>query len=308
MAEDFPVRIDKRLMRRAFERAADTYDQASPLQREVGQRLLERLELVRLAPTLVLDVGCGTGVGSRALAQRYPKARVLGLDIATAMLRVARLGDPWWRRTFAGIAGGNVPTYVGGDLEHLPLPESSVQLLCSNLALQWSNDLAAAFAEFRRVLAPGGLLMFSTFGPDTLRELRQAFAGLDGYTHVNRFMDMHDIGDELAYAGFATPVVDMEYITLTYADLMGLLRELKAIGAHNVTSGRGHGLMGKNAWRAMLGNYEKLRRDGRLPATYEVIYGHAWVNEKMPMSPTTTDDGRQVIQWKIQARQMGLRR
>jgi malonyl-CoA O-methyltransferase len=305
MAEDFPVRIDKRQMRRAFERAASTYDAAALLQREVGQRLLERLDLVKLAPTLALDVGCGTGFASRALAQRYPQAQVVGFDIAPAMLHVARQVEPWWRRKLPFL-GGNLPAYIGGDLERLPLPDSSVQLLCSNLALQWSNDLSVAFAEFRRVLAPGGLLMFSTFGPDTLRELRQAFAGLDGHTHVNRFMDMHDIGDALAYAGFATPVVDMEFITLTYTDLMGLLRELKAIGAHNVTSGRGHGLMGKKAWRAMLQNYEKLRRDGRLPATYEVIYGHAWVNEKAPKS-TPSSDGRQVIQLKIQARQMGLR-
>lgn len=306
MAEDFPVRIDKRLMRRAFERAASTYDSAALLQREVGQRLLERLDLVKLAPALVLDAGCGTGAGSRALARRYPRARVVGLDIAPAMLRVARQADPWWRRKLPFVAG-NIPAYIGADLERLPLPDSGAQLLCSNLALQWSNDLSVTFTEFRRVLAPGGLLMFSTFGPDTLRELRQAFAGLDGHTHVNRFMDMHDIGDELAYAGFATPVVDMEFITLTYADPMGLLRELKAIGAHNVTSGRGHGLMGKNAWRAMLENYEKLRRDGRLPATYEVIYGHAWVNEKAPKPPAARSDGRQVIQLQIQARQMGLR-
>lgn len=306
MAEDFPVRIDKGQMRRAFGRAASSYDAAAFLQREVGQRLLERLGLVKLAPNVVLDAGCGTGCGSRALAQRYPEARVLGLDIAPAMLHVARQVDPWWRRKLPFLAG-RIPSYIGGDLECLPLPDSSVQLLCSNLALQWSNDLSATFTELRRVLAPGGLLMFSTFGPDTLRELRQAFAGLDGHTHVNRFMDMHDIGDELAYAGFATPVVDMEFITLTYSDLMSLLRELKAIGAHNVTSGRGHGLMGKKAWRAMLENYEKLRRDGRLPATYEVIYGHAWVNDKAPKSPTGRSDGQQVIQLQIQARQMGLR-
>lgn len=301
MAEDFAMRIDKRLMRRAFERAAKTYDQAALLQREVSQRLLERLDLVKLAPDLILDVGSGTGVASRALAQRYPEARVVGLDIAQAMLQVARQSDPWWKRKLPFLSG-NLPSYVGGDLERLPFPTSSVNLLCSNLALQWCNDLPAAFAELRRVLAPGGLLMFTTFGPDTLRELRQAFAGLDGYTHVNRFMDMHDIGDELSYAGFATPVVDMEYLTLTYADLGSLLRELKAIGAHNVTSGRGHGLMGKHTWRTMLENYEKLRQDGRLPATYEVIYGHAWVNEQKPKT-----DGRQVIQFQIQARQMGLR-
>jgi malonyl-CoA O-methyltransferase len=306
MAEDFSLRVDKRLMRRAFERAAPSYDAAALLQREVGQRLVERLDWVKLAPARVLDAGCGTGGISRALALRYPEAQVLGLDIAAGMLRMAHQAEPWWRRKLPFLSR-HAPLYVGGDLERLPLADSSVQLLCSNLALQWSNDLAATFAELRRVLAPGGLLMFSTFGPDTLRELRQAFAGLDAYTHVNRFMDMHDIGDELTYAGFATPVVDMEFITLTYTDLMSLLRELKAIGAHNVTTGRGHGLMGKNAWRGMLANYEKLRRDGRLPATYEVIYGHAWVNEKMPKTPTTTDDGRQVIQWQIQARQTGLR-
>lgn len=303
MPEDLAVRIDKHLMRRAFERAAHTYDQAALLQREVSQRLLERLELVKLTPALVLDVGCGTGSGTRALARRYPTARVIGLDIAQTMLQVARQGDAWWRRKLPFL-GGNVPQYIGGDLERLPLPAGSVQLLCSNLALQWCDDLPAAFAEFRRVLAPGGLLMFTTFGPDTLRELRQAFSGLDGHTHVNRFMDMHDVGDELSYAGFSTPVMDMEFLTLTYPDLMGLLRELKAIGAHNVTRGRGQGLMGKGTWRAMLANYEKLRTAGRLPATYEVIYGHAWVNEQ---SPQVLSDGRKVISLKIQARQMGLR-
>ena len=303
MAEDITVRIDKRLMRRAFERAAHSYDQAALLQREVSQRLLERLDLVKMTPAVVLDVGCGTGSGSRALARRYPTARVIGLDIAHSMLQVARQGDAWWRRKLPFLTG-NIPQYIGGDMERLPLPTGSVNLLCSNLALQWCDDLPAAFAEFRRVLAPGGLLMFTTFGPDTLRELRQAFSGLDGHTHVNRFMDMHDVGDELSYAGFSTPVMDMEFLTLTYPDLMGLMRELKAIGAHNVTRGRGHGLMGKGIWQSMLANYEKVRKDGRLPATYEVIYGHAWVNEK---APTVLADGRQVITLKIQARQMGLR-
>ena len=303
MPEDIAVGIDKRLMRRAFERAAHSYDQAALLQREISQRLLERLDLVKLVPAVVLDVGCGTGSGTRALARRYPKARVLGLDIAQTMLQVAQQGDAWWRRKLPFLTG-NIPQYIGGDLERLPLLTGRVNLLCSNLALQWCDDLPAALAEFRRVLAPGGLLMLTTFGPDTLRELRQAFSGLDGHTHVNRFMDMHDVGDELKYAGFSAPVMDMEFLTLTYSDLMSLLREIKALGAHNVTRGRSHGLMGKGTWQAMLANYEKLRKAGRLPATYEVIYGHAWVNEK---SPTVLADGRQVITLKIQARQMGLR-
>ena len=302
MADDLTLQLDKRLMRQAFDRAAHTYDQAALLQREVGQRLLERLDLVKLAPSRVLDVGCGTGACSRALAQRYPKAQVIGIDIAPQMLRVARQGESWWQRHFPSWAN-SVPRYVAADLEHLPLPTRSVQLLNSNLALQWCNDLSVAFAEFRRVLAPGGLLMFTTFGPDTLRELRQAFAGLDGHTHVNRFVDMHDIGDELLYAGFAAPVMDMEYLTLTYTELLQLLRELKAIGAHNVTVGRGRGLMGKTAWRSMQAKYEKLRREGRLPATYEIIYGHAWVSELAISSPPSASDGRRVIQLKIESRQ-----
>ncbi len=302
MAEDLPVQIDKRLMRLAFEHAAHSYDQAAVLQREVNQRMLERLDWVKLDPHWVLDAGAGTGVGARALASRYPKARVLGLDIAQTMLQVARDAEPWWKRSLSFLTG-NVPQYVGGDISRLPLKTSSVNLLWSNLALQWCDDLQSTFSEFQRVLAPGGLLMFSTFGPDTLRELRLAFSGIDGYTHVNRFVDMHDIGDQLLYAGFSTPVMDMDMMTLTYPDVTSLLRELKAIGAHNVTSGRGHGLMGKRKWNAMLQHYELLRMDGRLPATFEVVYGHAWVNDKKPKRA----DGRQVIEFKIQARQAGLR-
>ena len=302
MANDLPVQIDKRLMRRAFEHAAHSYDQAAVLQREVNQRMLERLDWIKLDPHWVLDAGAGTGMGARALATRYPRARVLGLDIAETMLQVARAAEPWWKRSMPFLSG-NLPQYVGGDLSRLPLKTSSMNLLWSNLALQWCDDLQATFSEFQRVLAPGGLLMFSTFGPDTLRELRLAFSGIDGHTHVNRFVDMHDIGDQLLYAGFSTPVMDMEMITLTYPDVMALLRELKAIGAHNVTSGRGHGLMGKRKWNAMLQQYERLRQEGRLPATFEVVYGHAWVNEKKPKMP----DGQQVIEFKIQARQMGLR-
>lgn len=302
MAEELSVGIDKQLMRRAFDRAAHSYDQAAVLQKEVGARMLQRLDLMKHSPAMVLDAGCGTGMQSRALAVRYPQAAVLGLDIAPAMLQVARQHTPWWRRKLP-LLSANLPRYAGGDLERLPLRESSVNLLWSNLALQWSNDVGRAFAEFHRVLAPGGLLMFSSLGPDTLRELRTAFAGLDGHTHVNRFLDMHDLGDQLSYAGFSAPVMDMEFFTLTYTDAQRLLRELKAIGAHNVSHGRQRGMMGKARWQKMLANYETLRRDGRLPATYEVIYGHAWIGEKKPRSI----DGRKIIELKIQTRQAGLR-
>lgn len=301
MAEELKVGVDKELMRRAFDRAAKTYDQAAVLQKEVGRRMLERLDLMKHTPMRILDAGCGTGTQTRALAQRYPHAEVLGLDLAPRMVATAQSQRSWWQRTLAPWTR-NTPRYIAGDLESLPLASSSVNLLWSNFALQWSNDVGAAFKELYRVLAPNGLLMFSSLGPDTLRELRHAFAGLDGHTHVNRFVDMHDLGDLLSYAGFSAPVVDMEFFTLTYTDLNDLLAEIKALGAHNVSHGRQRGLMGKQRWQSMRQNYEKLRIDGRLPATYEVIYGHAWVGEKKPRAT----DGRQIIELKIQSRRAGL--
>jgi malonyl-CoA O-methyltransferase len=161
------------------------------------------------------------------------------------------------------------------------------------LALQWCNDLKQTFAEVRRVLQTGGLFMFSTFGPDTLKELRQAFRHMDDYSHVNRFTDMHDIGDMLVHNGFATPVMDMEYITLTYDDVIGVMRDLKAIGAHNVTQGRRRGLTGKNAWQKAINQYETLRKEGKLPATFEVVYGHAW--KPLPRTTIITPELRRQL-------------
>jgi malonyl-CoA O-methyltransferase len=188
-------------------------------------------------------------------------------------------------------------------LDHSAPDRDSIDLAWSSLALQWLDEPGIAFKEMRRVLRPGGLLLFATLGPDTLKELRSAFAGLDGYGHVNRFIDMHDLGDALVHAGFANPVMEMEYITLTYADLKGLLRDLKGIGAQTVLEGRREGLMGRTEWQRLSDNYERFRRDGRLPATYEVIYGHAWVGDKADW-----EDGRKVIQLKIEQRQAGLHR
>lgn len=285
--------VDKRSVRRSFERAAASYDHAAVLQRAVAGRMAERLADIKLLPARVLDAGCGTGYGRQLLQARYPAAELVCLDIAHAMLRVARGAQPWWRKILP--TGGAMSAYVCGDLEALPLQAQSMNLIWSSLALQWCNDLDAAFAGARRVLAPNGLFMFSTFGLDTLRELRHAFGQADDYTHVSRFLDMHDIGDALLRAGFAEPVVDMEMFTLTYDDVSGLMRDLKALGAHNATRGRRHGLAGKTAWRRMEAEYEKLRRDGRLPASYEVVYGHAWAPEHRP-------DGRQVVRPPVSRR------
>lgn len=278
--------IDKKSMRRAFSRAAASYDAAAVLQREVCTRMLERLDYVKLRPERLLDVGSGTGWGGRQLAEKYPQAQVISLDIAIGMLQNAQGRSGWWQKLF----GGRRLLSVCGDVEALPLASNSMELIWSNLALQWCNDLPSTFVELNRVLKVDGLLMFSTFGPDTLKELRQAFSGVDGHTHLNRFADMHDVGDMLLQAGFAEPVMDMEYLTLTYDDVRGVLQDLKAIGAHNATAGRAQGLMGKNAWARLLENYEKLRRDGKLPATYEVVYGHAW-----KVAPRVTRDGAAII-------------
>ncbi len=256
--------LDKSHARRAFERAALGYDKSAILQREVGQRLLERLDGIRLAPSLILDLGAGTGLAASGLWSRYPNAQQLALDFAPAMLRQARsLDHPLWR--------------VGGDMESLPIRTSCADLVFSNLALQWINDIPGALGEMMRVLRPGGLLLFSTLGPDTLQELRAAWAEVDGSAHVSPFMDLHDLGDLLLATGFSDPVTDVERFTLTYHQVTDLMRDLKNIGAHNVLLGRHAGLTGKGRLTAMQQAYEKFRQaDHRLPATYEVVYGHAW--------------------------------
>ena len=278
--------IDKRAVRRAFSRAARDYDAAAVLQREICQRMLERLDYIKLQPASILDAGCGTGWGSRQLARRYPAAQIVALDMALGMLDVAREQSGWWRKLFSG----NRQLAVCADVEALPLAANSAEMIWSNLALQWCNDLSGTFRGLQRVLKTDGLLMFSTFGPDTLKELRGVFHDVDGYSHVNRFIDMHDIGDMLLAAGFAEPVMEMEIITLTYADVKSVMQDLRGIGAHNATAGRSQGMMGKAAWRQVLERYEKLRRDGKLPATFEVIYGHAW-----KPGPRATAAGEQVI-------------
>ena len=278
--------IDKRALRRAFNRAASSYDTAAVLQREVCSRMLERLDYIKYKPTRVLDAGCGTGWGTRQLAQRYASAHVVALDIAQGMLHAARDKSGWWRKLF----DSGKSSYACADVEALPLAASSMELVWSNLTVQWCNDLPATFIELQRVLKIEGLLMFSTFGPDTLKELRAAFDSVDGYNHINRFADMHDIGDMLVAAGFAEPVMDMEYITLTYHDVKAVMQDLRNIGAHNVTAGRAQGMMGKKAWNAVVKNYETMRRDGKLPATFEVIYGHAWKPQ-----PKKIADGRVII-------------
>ena len=259
-------RLDKQQARRAFEQAADTYDASAALQQEIGSRLLERMDMVRLQPARILDLGAGTGFFTAALMQRYPEAEVLALDLAMNMLCHARQRDTAAPQLHCVCADG----------ERLPFADDSFDFIFSNLMLQWCMELEPVFTELRRVLAPGGLLMFTTLGPDTLRELRASWSAVDGLTHVNMFPDMHDVGDALLGTRGAEPVMDVERITVTYRELHTLMEELKHIGAHNVTAGRPRGLTGRHRFGRMAEAYETFRRDGVLPASYEVVYGHAW--------------------------------
>jgi malonyl-CoA O-methyltransferase len=253
-------------IRRAFGRAAQTYEQHDVLQREVQSVLLERLDFCLESPQRVLDLGAGTGRGSALLKQRYPKAQVIAMDLAVPMLQQARRHSRW-RRRFQRVAG---------EATRLPLADHTIDLLHSNLCIQWCDDLAALFAECVRVLKPGGFLTLSTFGPDTLRELRAAWAETDQDSHVGRFLDMHDLGDAMLAAGLRDPVLDVDHYTLTYAEPAALARDLKGLGATHADQARTRGLTGKARWRRMLEQYETMRVDGRIPATWEVVTAHAW--------------------------------
>ena len=269
-----PFHLDRARLRAAFERASGGYEAAASLQARVAAELLERLELLRFSPGAVLDLGSGTGRVTRELKRRYPRARVIALDIAPGMLREARRHQRPWRRF----------DRVCGDALRLPLRDGSIDLIFSNLMLQWCEPLAAALSEARRVLAPGGFLSFSTFGPATLYELRTAWAEADGYNHVNHFPDMHEVGDGLVRAGLMEPVLDADRFEVGYLDVLTLMRDLKAIGAHNVTAGRPRALAGRERLTRVQRAYEAFRRDEGLPATYEVIYGASWGAAGRPAS------------------------
>ena len=265
-------RLDRRDVRRAFERAATGYEAVAVLQQRVAAEHLGRLDLVRLEPAVVVDLGAGTGAGTLELRRRFGRSQVVAIDLAEAMLRLARRRQRWFRRFHR----------VCADATQLPLPDSSVDLLYSNLTIHWCDDLDRVFAECRRVLRPGGLLTFTTYGPDTLVELRRAWAAADHRVHVNRFIDMHDLGDALVRAGLAEPVMDVERYTLTYRTVHDLMRDLKSLGGHNVNAGRSRSLTGKGKLEQMLAAYEPARVEGRLPATFEVVFGHAWAPAEIP--------------------------
>lgn len=285
--EDFA--LDHALLRRRFAANAQHVREADFLAREVASRMAERLDYIRIEPRRILDLGCGHGADLPMLAQRYPQAERIGLDFALPLLDLAREERGFFQRLLGKARG---PALLCADATALPLARASVQLVWSNLLLSCLSDPLPAFRECNRVLEVGGLLMFATLGPDTLKELRAALPAHTG-ERVHRFIDMHDLGDALVQAGFSNPVMDMQTLTLTYTELDSLLRDLRHAGANNAATSRPKGLSGKQGWLNARKQLDTLRQEGRIPATIELVFGHAW-----KAAPKQTEDGRAIIQFK----------
>ena len=268
--------LDKTGVRAAFDRASATYEAAAVLQSRVCDELLSRLEPFDFSPKVILDLGAGTGRASAELKRRYRSSTVIALDLAPGMLRQAARHQRLFHRF----------ERVCGDAARLPLESASVDIVFSNLMLQWCEPLPAALAEVRRVLKASGFFAFSTFGADTLHELRSAWGHADGYNHVNHFADMHELGDALLHTGLTEPVLDVDRFEVDYPDVLALMRDLKAIGAHNVTEGRSRTLAGRSRLARVQHAYESFRRGEHLPATYEVIYGASWGAAGRSAAPT----------------------
>ncbi|ALG66660.1 malonyl-ACP O-methyltransferase BioC [Beggiatoa leptomitoformis] len=268
---DSPDLLNLRAIARSFGQAAQTYEQFAQLQKEVCEQLVARTVELKIQPTVIADIGAGSGRLTRALSQHYPNAQLYALDIAMPMLQYAQQKAPWSIPFFRP----RHQHFIAANALHLPIASASVDLVVSSLMLQWCPDFAGVFAEFARVLKPDGVLLFSTLGLDTLKELRQSWASVDDTNHINHFTDMHELGDALLRAGLHNPVMDVDWHRYYYADVVTLMRELRAIGAHTVMTGKRQGLTGKHKFQSMLSHYEQHRTPQGLTATYEVVYGHA---------------------------------
>ena len=266
---DHPMALLPREVSRVFDAAVDTYADAAVVARVAREELLDRLDVVTLAPEVIVDVGCGDGAALGPLRDRYPAATVLALDLAPAMVDCAQARAP-------------DATALLGDAHALDLPANAVDLIFCNQMLPWCYDSEKVLAEFRRIIRPGGLLHFSSLGPDTLVELRRAFGRVDRGIHVHYFYDMHDIGDAVGRAGFAEPIMDVDTLQLTYADVTTLMRDLKRAGSANVARGRSRGMLGRGQLARLAQAYEPMRQNGRLPLTYEIVYGQAWAAALRP--------------------------
>lgn len=251
----------------AFNAHAGEYEQVAIVQKEIGERLFERLAYLKIQPRYVLDLGCGTGVFLKRLKKHYPKAQVVGLDFAEGMLKQAQQSQPFFKPWLLTQA----------DMMAMPFPSGLFDLVFVNQAIHWATPMTELIREINRVMNVKGCLMFSTLGPDTFYELRNAWAEVHAYSHTNQFPDMHDLGDVLLTEHFLDPVVDMEMLTVHYKTLPKLLNALKAQGVRNINSARNQGLTGKDAFQAFEKAIRKFCTEkGDFPLSYEVVYGHAW--------------------------------
>lgn len=262
--------LNSATVRRAFNRARDTYDDAAIVQREVRTRALERLLLLKNTPNVILDLGAGAGHSSAWLKSQFPRAHVIAIDSSIGMLDSSSQQQGYWRKLF-----GRSFSRTCGDATAIPLLNESVDWVFSNLMLPWCTSIDAVLAEVHRVLKPGGVFSFTSVGPDTLRELRQAW-GFDSHDHVHPFVDMHDLGDALVRTGFAEPVLDVERFTVTYPNIKVLLKDLRQAGSANALPTRRTGLTGRDRFQKMVSAYELLRNQDKLPASCEVVYAQAW--------------------------------
>lgn len=290
---------NRKHVRQHFSKAAARYDEAAVVQKLTAEELDQRLDLIKLDIKNLVDLGAGTGFLTEKLKARFPQAEIVAIDLSDQMLQRTQVRlkqsnhQAWWWRLFNKSTLKNVH-FIQADAYSLPLDDGSQDLVMTNFMLQWCDDLDLVLAEARRVLRPGGLLMLSSLGPDTLKELRQAWVEVEGeagHQRLNQFIDMHDLGDALIRAGFGQPVMDVEHYTLTYDQPIGVLRDLKAIGATNAYRERADTLLGKNKFKSMLSAYNQFRNDGKVPATFEVVHGHAWAAAEVIKGPNRNKEG-----------------
>ncbi len=295
---------DSRRLRKIFDRRAATFDDVAFLPREIAQRMRERLDYIKVNPAQVLDAGCGAGDDLPSLRERFPEAPVFGTDLSAAMLaRALRhdAADTSWRRflpaSLGKALGSRGPRFAQADFSALPFAAGAFELIWSNLALHWHSRPDLVFPEWQRVLKVNGLLMFSTLGPDTLKELRGAYAeieaahGASSRKHVIDFVDMHDLGDMLVESGFEIPVMDQETLTITYQSPESLLADVRRWGAYPFGRDASPGAASRRMHKALLAALEARRRDdGTIALTFEVIYGHAW-----KAVPRMTPEGHGIV-------------